>query len=70
AFGYFYLITYNRILKYELNNAKFKLIKEQKFGEFNQKEAITVIKDNEFFVANEKQKLLGSQKLYRISLKK
>jgi hypothetical protein len=70
AFGYFYLITYNRILKYELENGKFNLIKEQKFGEYNQKEAITVIKENDLLVANEKQKLLGSQKLYRISFKK
>ncbi len=65
----FYLITYNRVLKYSLNKGKFNLLKQYYYKEYNQKEAITVIKDDEIYVANEFQKLIGKQKIYRISLK-
>ena len=70
AFGYFYLTTYNRVLKYLFSDGKFTLVKQYKYNEYNQKEALTVIKDDQIYVANEFQKVLGKQKLYRISLKK
>ena len=70
AYGYFYLTTYNRVLKYLFSKGKFTLVKQYKYNEYNQKEAITVIKDDQIYVANEFQKVLGKQKLYRISLKK
>jgi len=70
AYGYFYLTTYNRVLKYLFSEGKFTLVKQYKYNEYNQKEAITVIKDDQIYVANESQKVLGKQKLYRISLKK
>jgi hypothetical protein len=70
AYGYFYLTTYNRVLKYLFSEGKFTLVKQFKYNEYNQKEAITVIKDDQIYVANEFQKVLGKQKLYRISLKK
>jgi hypothetical protein len=70
AYGYFYLTTYNRVLKYLFSEGKFSLVKQFKYKEYNQKEAITVIKDDQIYVANEFQKVLGKQKLYRISLKK
>lgn len=70
AYGYFYLTTYNRVLKYLFSDGKFTLLKQYKYKEYNQKEAITVIKDDQIYVANEFQKVLGKQKLYRISLKK
>jgi hypothetical protein len=70
AYGYFYLTTYNRVLKYLFSEGKFNLVKQYKYKEYNQKEAITVIKDDQIYVANEFQKVLGKQKLYRISLKK
>jgi hypothetical protein len=70
SFGYFYLTTYNRVLKYLFSEGKFTLVKQYKYNEYNQKEAITVIKDDQIYVANEFQKVLGKQKLYRISLKK
>lgn len=70
AYGYFYLTTYNRILKYLFSEGKFTLVKQYKYNEYNQKEAITVIKDDQIYVANEFQKVLGKQKLYCISLKK
>jgi hypothetical protein len=57
-------------LKYLFSEGKFTLIKQYKYNEYNQKEAITVIKDDQIFVANEFQKILGKQKLHRISLKK
>ena len=68
--GYFYLTTYNRVLKYRFSEGKFTLVKQYKYNEYNQKEAITVIKDDQIYVANEFQKVLGKQKLHRISLKK
>jgi hypothetical protein len=70
AYGYFYLTTYNRVLKYLFTEGKFTLVKQYKYNEYNQKEAITVVKDDQIYVANEFQKVLGMQKLYRISLKK
>lgn len=70
AYGYFYLTTYNRVLKYLFSDGKFTLVKQYKYNEYNQKEAIAVIKDDQIYVANEFQKVLGKQKLYRISLKK
>ena len=70
AYGYFYLTTYNRVLKYLFSEGKFTLVKQYKYNEYNQKEAITVIKDDQIYVANEFQKVLGKQKLYCISLKK
>jgi hypothetical protein len=70
AYGYFYLTTYNRVLKYLFSEGKFTQVKQYKYNEYNQKEAITVIKDDQIYVANEFQKVLGKQKLYRISLKK
>ena len=70
AYGYFYLTTYNRVLKYLFSDGKFTLVKQYKYNEYNQKEAITVIKDDQIYVANEFKKVLGKQKLYRISLKK
>lgn len=70
AFGYFYLTTYNRVLKYRFSEGQFNLVKQFRFNEYNQKEAITVIKDDQIYVANEFQKVLGKQRLYRISLKK
>jgi len=70
AFGYFYLTSYNRVLKYSFDGDKFNLVKEFKYNDYNQKEAITVITDDLIYVANENYKWLGKQKLYKISLKK
>jgi len=70
AYGYFYLTTYNRILKYLFSEGKFILVKQYKYNEYNQKEAITVISDDQIYAANEFQKVVGKQRLYRISIKK
>lgn len=70
ANGKFYLTTYTHLLTYELKNNVFSEKASYTYPEFNQKEALTVVKPNEILVANEGQKLLGKQKLYRITLKK
>ena len=52
----------------ELNGTNFKIVKNKKFAEYNQKEALTV-SGNSIWVANEYNKVLGGPKLKRISLK-
>ena len=64
----FYLLTYNRWMILELNGTNFKIVKNKKFAEYNQKEALTV-SGNSIWVANEYNKVLGGPKLKRISLK-
>jgi hypothetical protein len=66
--GRFYLTTYNRWMMFELKGTEFALLRKKKFAEYNQKEALT-IKDNAIWVANEYNKILGSQKLKRINIK-
>lgn len=70
ANGKFYVTTYTHLLTYELKNGTFTEKASYTYPEFNQKEALTVVKPNEILVANEGHKLLGKQKLYRITLKK
>lgn len=69
AYDYFYLSTYNRVIKLELDGTKFKIVKEITYPNYNQKEALTVIKDDEIWVANEKHKILGKAQLRKVLLK-
>jgi hypothetical protein len=66
--GKFYISTYNRWICLELHGNEFIQVKKKKYTEYNQKEALT-IKDNAIWVANEYNKILGSQKLKRINIK-
>lgn len=66
----FYLSTYNRWITFELKNNTFDLLNKKNYPEYNQKEALAVdTKSNSILVANEFNKVLGKQKLKKISLK-
>lgn len=72
AFGHsiLYLLTYNRILVYELNSNTFGLKKTIPTTPYSQKEAITISHDEStLFLTDEVQKIIGGGNLYKINLK-
>lgn len=64
--GDFYLMTYNRIIIKTYKNGRFVDRGVVKFKRLTQKESIVVRSKNEFFIADEHQKVLGGGKLYHI----
>lgn len=64
----FYLMTYNRIIIKSYVNGKFVDKEEIDFQRLTQKESIVVLNKNEFFIADEHQKVLGGRKLYHVKM--
>ncbi|NDF61347.1 MAG: hypothetical protein EB100_09725, partial [Crocinitomicaceae bacterium] len=65
-----YLLTYNRIVVYELNNNTFHFKKTIATTPYSQKEAITISSDQStLFLTDEVQKIIGGGNLYKINLK-
>lgn len=65
-----YLITYNRIVVYEMINNSFRFKKTIATTPYSQKEAIAISKDNStLFLTDEVQKIIGGGNLYKINLK-
>jgi len=65
-----YLITYNRILVYQLKNNSFHFEKTIDTTPYSQKEAITISNDEStLFLTDEVQKIIGGGNLYKINLK-
>ena len=65
-----YLLTYNRIVVYELNNNTFQFKKTIATTPYSQKEAITISSDQStLFLTDEVQKIIGGGNLYKINLK-
>lgn len=72
AFGHsiLYLLTYNRIVVYELNNNTFLFKKTIATTPYSQKEAIAISRDQStLFLTDEVQKIIGGGNLYKINLK-
>lgn len=72
AFGHsiLYLLTYNRIVVYELNNNTFLFKKSIATTPYSQKEAIAISRDQStLFLTDEVQKIIGGGNLYKINLK-
>jgi hypothetical protein len=64
-----YLITYNRIVVYEIINNSFRFKKTIATTPYSQKEAIAISKDNStLFLTDEVQKIIGGGNLYKIKL--
>lgn len=63
--GKWYILTYGKILVYKPSSAGLVWEHTFKFWKFTQKESVVLTEDF-IFVADEKQKLLGGGKLYRI----
>lgn len=66
--GKFYLMTYNRIKIYKRIWGIFFLIDEFKFDELTQKESIKVLSNNNIFIADEKQVVIGGGNLYKLKI--
>jgi hypothetical protein len=65
-----YLLTYNRIVVYELNNNTFQFKKTIATTPYSQKEAIAISRDQStLFLTDEVQKIIGGGNLYKINLK-
>lgn len=65
-----YLLTYNRIVVYELNNNTFLFKKTIATTPYSQKEAIAISRDQStLFLTDEVQKIIGGGNLYKINLK-
>ena len=63
--GEWYILTYGKLQKYSTNGNDLVWKHTFKFRKFTQKESVVVTEDY-IFVADEKHKLLGGGKLYRI----
>ena len=63
--GHWYILTYGKIQQYSFDNQQLMWEHTFKFWKFTQKESVLVTEDF-IFVADEKHKLLGGGKLYRI----
>ena len=63
--GKWYILTYGKLQKYSTNRNDLVWEHTFKFRKFTQKESVVVTEDY-IFVADEKHKLLGGGKLYRI----
>lgn len=63
--GKWYVLTYGKLLVYSLDGGQLILEHTFKFRKFTQKESVVLTEDS-IFVADEKHKLLGGGKLYRI----
>ncbi len=64
--GEWYILTYGKMQKYSLDKDDLTWEHTFKFRKFTQKESVLVTEDF-IFVADEKHKLLGGGKLYRIN---
>lgn len=64
----YWFLTYNRILGYRLKDNTYELQRTIKLHPYTQKEAL-ITKDNiNFYLADEKQRILGGGKLYKLIL--
>jgi hypothetical protein len=61
-----YLLTYNRLLVFKNNERGFELVKTIKMGRIAQRESIVVLNNSVIFVADERHRLLGKAKIYKL----
>ena len=66
--GIYWFLTYNRIVGYQLVNNEFKLFKTIPLRPYTQRESLTTKDNRTFYIADEKQKILGGGKLYKLIL--
>ena len=64
--GYFYLLTYNKLLKLEIKESKFSLVDSKGFNFMKQRESLCCTNDGTFYIANEFHKWLGAQKIQKL----
>lgn len=63
--GKWHILTYGKLITYTRKGEGFEWEHTYKFSKFSQKESVLLTEDS-IFVADEKHKLLGGGKLYRI----
>ncbi len=64
ADGKFYILTYNSIIIFKLENGKFEKLEEIMLDPVSQYEAITVDSNGKIFLADERNKLIGGGNIY------
>jgi len=64
--GKFYILTYNRLLIYTLENNNFVMESEMLMEPISQFEGIAINKKGEIFIADEKNSLLGGGNIYQV----
>lgn len=64
-----YILTYNRIIRFNGNNLNEQPKLLIQFDRITQKESIVVVDKNTLFIADEKQIIVGGGRLYKITLK-
>ena len=64
-----YILTYNRLMIYTIEDGKFKFLKHILLTPLSQIEAVAVNSKGEVYIADEKQKLLGGGNLYKVNTK-
>jgi hypothetical protein len=61
-----YVLTYNRLMEYDLDLKQFDSTKTIRFRMLSQKEAVAIDSKGAIFVADERHRILGGGKLYKI----
>lgn len=64
----YWFLTYNRIVGYHLKDNTFELQRTIKLHPYTQKEALITRDNINFYLADEKQRILGGGKLYKLIL--
>ncbi len=64
-----YVLTYNRVLRFNGSNLSEQPKLLVQFDRITQKEAIVVVDNHTLFIADEKHRIVGGGKLYKIQLK-
>ena len=62
-----YILTYNRLMIYTIEDGKFKFLKHILLTPLSQIEAVAVNSKGKVYIADEKQKLLGGANLYKVN---
>ncbi len=66
--GLFYILTYDKLLVRKFVEGIFEEIETLKFEKMRQRESVLVLENGDLLIADEKNPLLGEQKLYRLKL--
>ena len=64
--GKLYILTYNRIITHTFENGRAKYESHQTLLPITQKEALAVHSNGKFYIADERQKLVGGGNMYVI----
>lgn len=64
----FWFLTYNRIIGYKLVSNKFEYVQTISLKPYTQKEGLVTNDNQIFYISDEKQRILGGGKLYKLKI--